>query len=129
MNNKKVLLSVMTMMLFVTITFAQGQGQGQRMQARTPEETAKTETEWMMKELSLAKDMEKKVYDMQLKYAKKQTEMRQAAMNSGDREAMRANMEKINTERNAEMKKLLGDKKFEEYQKKMEERMAAMRRR
>lgn len=115
------------MILFIAVSFAQGQGQ--RMQARTPEETAKTETEWMMKELALAKDMEKKVYDMQLKYAKKQTEMRQAAMNSGDREAMRANMEKINTERDTEMKKLLGDKKFEEYKKKMEERMAAMRRR
>ena len=127
MNNKRGFLTGLMMILFIAVSFAQGQGQ--RMQARTPEETAKTETEWMMKELALAKDMEKKVYDMQLKYAKKQTEMRQAAMNSGDREAMRANMEKINTERDTEMKKLLGDKKFEEYKKKMEERMAAMRRR
>lgn len=117
----------MAMFMFLTITFAQGQGQ--RMQARTPEDMAKAETEWMMKELSLEKDMEKKVYDLQLKFAKKQTEMRQAAMSSGNREAMRENMTKINTERDAEMKKLLGDKKFEEYQKKIEERRAAMRRR
>jgi len=124
---KRRLITVLMMMLFVTVTFAQGQGQ--RMQARSPEDMAKAETEWMMKELSLAKDMEKKVYDLQLKYSKKQTEMRQAAMNAGDREAMRASMDKINTERDAEMKKLLGDKKYEEYQKKLEERRAAMRRR
>jgi hypothetical protein len=124
---KRGLFTIMAMFLFLTITFAQGQGQ--RMQARTPEDMAKAETEWMMKELSLEKDMEKKVYDLQLKFAKKQTEMRQAAMSSGNREAMRENMTKINTERDAEMKKLLGDKKFEEYQKKIEERRAAMRRR
>jgi hypothetical protein len=127
MNMKRRLVTVLMMMLFVTVTFAQGQGQ--RMQARSPEDMAKAETEWMMKELSLEKDMEKKVYDLQLKFAKKQTEMRQAAMNSGNREAMRENMTKINTERDAEMKKLLGEKKFEEYQKKVEERRAAMRRR
>ncbi|MFO7575995.1 MAG: hypothetical protein R6W67_12640 [Bacteroidales bacterium] len=124
---KRRLITVLMMMLFVTVTFAQGQGQ--RMQARTPEDMAKAETEWMMKELSLEKDMEKKVYDLHLKFAKKQAEMRQAAMNSGDREGMRASMDKINTEKDAEMKKLLGDKKFEEYKKKVEERRAAMRRR
>lgn len=124
---KRRLITVLMMMLFVTVTFAQGQGQ--RMQARSPEDMAKAETEWMMKELSLEKDMEKKVYDLQLKFTKKQAEMRQAAMNSGNREAMRENMTKINTEKDAEMKKLLGDKKFEEYQKKVEERRAAMRRR
>lgn len=101
---------------------------GQRQQ-RTPEDMAKAETEWMVKELSLDKAMEKKVSELQLKYAKKQAEMRAAAMNSGDRETMRTNQQKLMTEKDAEIKKLLGDKTFELYQKKVEERRAAMRRR
>ena len=129
MNNKIRLLTIVMMSFFVTITFAQqGQGQGQRQQ-RTPEETAKAESEWMVKELALEKAMEQKLYDLQLKYAKKQVEMRQASMNSGDREAMRASMQKVNTEKDAEIKKLIGDSKFELYQKKVAERRAAMQRR
>lgn len=117
------------MSLFVTVTFAQqGQGMGQRPQ-RTPEDMAKAETEWMVKELTLDKAMEQKVSELQLKYAKKQAEMRAAAMNSGDRETMRANQQKLTTEKDAELKKLLGDKTYEIYQKKVTERRAAMQRR
>lgn len=115
--------------LFVTVTYAQqGQGMGQRAQ-RTPEEMAKAETEWMVKELTLDKAMEQKVSELQLKFAKKQAEMRAAAMNSGDRESMRANQQKLTAEKDGELKKLLGDKKFELYQTKVAERRAAMQRR
>jgi hypothetical protein len=128
MVKKMRVLTVLMLSLFVSATFAQqGQGQGQRQQ-RTPEETAKAETEWMVKELTLDKAMEQKVSELQLKYAKKQTEMRAAAVNTGDREAMRASQQKLTTEKDAELKKLLGDAKFELYQKKVAERRAARQR-
>jgi uncharacterized cupredoxin-like copper-binding protein len=129
MNKRLRLLTVLMLSLFVTVTYAQqGQGMGQRAQ-RTPEEMAKAETEWMVKELTLDKAMEQKVSELQLKFAKKQAEMRAAAMNSGDRESMRANQQKLTAEKDGELKKLLGDKKFELYQTKVAERRAAMQRR
>ncbi len=94
---------------------------------------AKAETEWMMKELSLDKEMEKPLEELQLKHAKKQVEMREslraAGVQRGNFQEMRERMEKLNEEKNKELKKLIGEEKFKLYEKKLEERREAMRRR
>jgi hypothetical protein len=102
----------------------QGQGQFQRM---TPEETAKTQTDWMKTDLKLDEATQKKVYDVNLKYAKLLVQERDKMMAGGDREAMRAKMTEINGEKDKELKVILGDKNFELFKTKEAERREAMR--
>ena len=102
----------------------QGQGQFQRM---TPEEMAKSQTDWMKTDLKLDDATFKKVYDVVLKYAKQSSEERQKLMQAGDRDAMRAKMTEITDARDKELKPILGDKNFETFKAKEAERRAAMR--
>jgi hypothetical protein len=115
---------VMILSLLMTTTFAQ-QGQGQRQQ-RTPEERAKTQVEWMAKDLTLDQATQTKVTDVLVKYAKKTAEERQKLTAAQtDRETMRTKLATVTEEQNKELKTILGDQKFELYTKKLAERRAA----
>jgi hypothetical protein len=120
--------SVMILSLVMTSAFAQqgqGQGQGQRQQ-RTPEERAKTQVDWMAKDLSLDQATQTKVNDVLVKYFKKTNEERQKLTAAGtDRAEIRTKLEPITVEQDKELKAILGDQKFELYQKKLAERRAA----
>jgi periplasmic protein CpxP/Spy len=101
---------------------------GQRVR-RTPEQTAKAQLEWMKTDLKLDEAAQKKVYEVVLKYSKKSMEERQKLMTSGDRQGIRAKITEINSERDKELKPILGDKKFELFKKKEAERRTEMRQR
>jgi DNA-directed RNA polymerase subunit F len=122
---KRQILFVSAIILSMFMSSLNAQPQGQR-QPRTPETTAKTQVEWMTKELSLNQATQTKVYDVVLKYAKKSSEERQKLMAADNREAMRAKITEINNERDKELKVVLGDKTYELYKAKEAERRAAM---
>ena len=119
---KTIKRSVFILVLFILTSMVYGQQGGQR-QRMSPEDRAKQTTDWMTKELKLDEKTTKKVGDINLKYAKKQQAEMQQVMESGDRSQMREIMGKINEEKNKELKPVLGDKKFEQYQKLLQERM------
>lgn len=120
---------VLTMFLGSLSSLSAQQGQGPRPQ-RTPEESAKSQVEWMKADLKLDQATEKKVYDIVLKYARKSSEERQKLMAAGDRETMRAKMTEINAARDKELKPVLGDKTFELFKaKEGEKRQNAMQKR
>lgn len=110
----KVLFTSMLMMfgvMFLNAQPPQGGGPG-RME---PTEMAKMQTEQMAKDLSLTDKQKTDIEAINLKYAKKMQEMFQAGPN-GDREAMRKNMEEIQTSRNAEYKKVLTSEQYTKYE-------------
>lgn len=115
---KTIIRSVLVLLLTLVVTNAYSQ-QGQR---RSAEDRAKSLTEWMTKELKLDDKTTKKVQEINLKYAKKQQEKMEEAMASGDRSAVREEMVKINDERDKELKPVLGEEKYEQYLKLVEER-------
>ncbi len=126
MKTKVKFLMVIFLSTFMSSLFAQpGQG-GQRVQ-RTPEETAKAQVEWMKTDLKLDEAVQKKVYDVVFKYAKKSSEEREKLMAAGDRESMRAKMTEVTEARDKELKVILGDKTFELFKTKEAERREAMR--
>jgi len=82
-----------------------------------PEEMARKQTEWITKELALDKTTSDKVYQIELKMfnaMKDQVEKNRG----GDRETMRAGMDKIRETRNTELKALLGAENFAKIEKK-----------
>jgi len=111
---------VLFLFMMVSIAYSQ-QGGGQR-QRMSPEDRAKNEVEWMTKELKLTDKEAKNVEGISLKYAKKQQTEMEKARESGDREAMRSVMTKLNEERNKELKPVLGEKKYKKYLEILEER-------
>jgi periplasmic protein CpxP/Spy len=122
--------SLIILSLVMTTAFGQqGGGQGQRQQ-RSPEERAKTQVEWMTKDLSLDQAMQTKVMDVLVKYMKKSADERQklTAANT-DREAMRTKLAAITADQEKELKTVLGDTKYALYQKKVAERRAAAQQR
>jgi len=123
--------SVMILSFIMTSIFAQqqGQGQGQRQQT-TPEQRAKTQVEWMAKDLSLDQATQTKVTDVLVKYAKKTNAERQKLTAAGtDRAEIRTKLQPITAEQNKELKAILGDQKYELFQKKLAERRAAQQQR
>jgi hypothetical protein len=119
-------LFLILLSMLVSSAFSQEQGQRQRQQ-RTPEETAKTQVEWMKTDLKLDEAATNKVYDVVLKYAKQSSEERQKLMAAGDREGIRAKMTAITEARDKELKAILGDKNFELFKTKEAERRQAAR--
>jgi hypothetical protein len=118
----------LTVIIFSTLMgslYAQQGQMGQRVQ-RTPEEVAKSTVDWMKTDLKLDDATQTKVYDVVLKYAKQSSEERQKLMPSGDRDAMRAKMTEIIAARDKELKVILGDKTFELFKTKDNERRQAM---
>ena len=118
-------LSVIILSTLMGSMSAQQGPMGQRVQ-RTPEEVAKSTVEWMKTDLKLDDATQTKVYDVVLKYAKQSSEERQKLMPAGDRDAIRAKMTEINAARDKELKPILGDKTFDLFKTKENERRQAM---
>jgi len=110
--------------IMVSLSAQQGQP-GQRVQ-RTPEEVAKSTVDWMKTDLKIDDATQTKVYDVVLKYAKQASEERQKLMPAGDRDAIRAKMTEITAARDKELKPILGEKTFDLFKTKENERRQAM---
>jgi len=117
---KKLLFTFFLLAGMVTFGFAQ-QGNGQQM---SPEDRAKRQTEQLTTRLKLNDEQQAKVLAIQLDRVKKSMELRQNS--SGDREAMRAEMQKLTQDSDAKMNALLTDeqkKAYEEFKAEQRERM------
>lgn len=101
----------------------------------SPEDMAKRQTEQMGETVKMSKDLQQKVYDLNLKYAKKSAELFQGGgdfqnMSDADRQKMREKREALNKEKDGEMKKLLSADQYKAYEKYQEEaRQRMMQRR
>jgi len=127
--------------LFATgITFAQERGGGERPSKvagqngpgnrggrpqMNPEEMLKRQTQRLVDELKLNKDQEAKVHAINKKYMEKRTDWgKMRGANDEERAKMRESMQKVQEEKNKEIKALLNAdqlKLFDEMQKKREE--------
>ena len=116
--------ALVCMMAIVAVGVSAQPPQGQRQQA-TPEERAKQRTEQLKKDLGLNETQEKQVYDLQLKMMKEMEAMRGSGQT--DREKMRTEMGKRQTEMTAEMKKILTEDQFKKWEKQEAERRGNMR--
>ena len=95
---------------------ASAQGNGQRpARERNPEDMAKNQTQRLKEQLNLSADQEKSVYDLNLSFAKRMAEAREAAAASGGRPPMDS-MRSWNQAREATMKKILTPEQFEKLQ-------------
>jgi Spy/CpxP family protein refolding chaperone len=95
---------------------ASAQGNGQRpARERNPEDMAKNQTQRLKEQLNLSADQEKSVYDLNLNFAKRMAEAREAAAASGGRPQMDS-MRSWNQAREASMKKILTPEQFEKLQ-------------
>lgn len=108
--------------LILLIAMLVGNAYSQQPQRMSAEDRAKSLTESMTKELKLDDKTAEKVQELNLKYAKKQQKKMDEARESGDRSKVREEMGKINDEKNKHMKHILGDKKYDQYIKLLEER-------
>lgn len=108
--------------LILLIAMLVGNAYSQQPQRMSAEDRAKSLTESMTKELKLDDKTAEKVQELNLKYAKKQQKKMDEARESGDRSKVREEMGKINDEKNKHMKHVLGDKKYDQYIKLLEER-------
>jgi len=109
-------LFVAAVMLLATFTLATAQ----QRQGMSPEERAKTQTERLEKLLSLTADQKAKVHAIELQIGKEMTAERQRTQ--GDRDAMRAAMQKVNTKRDAEYRKVLTADQYKKYLEDNEQR-------
>lgn len=112
----------MGLIIGISTLLAQPRG-GQR--DINPEEMAKRQTDRLDDVLDLNKDQEEQVYELNLETGKKMRDLR--SENRGDFEAMREKMGEIRKVQNKQMKKILTDKQWPEYEKFMEERRERMR--
>lgn len=130
---------LLVILLFATgISFAQERGGGERpsktmgpgnrgdRQQMTPEQRLQRQTQRLVEDLKLNKDQEAKVLAINKKYMEKQTgdwsKMRDAS--DDERAKMRAEMQKIQAEKDKEIKAMLTKeqvKLYDENQKKREE--------
>lgn len=95
---------------------ASAQGNGQRpARERNPEDMAKNQTQRLKEQLNLSADQEKSVYDLNLSFAKRMADAREAAAASGGRPPMDS-MRSWNQAREASMKKILTPEQFEKLQ-------------
>lgn len=118
----------LTVLIFLSIMSSlsaqQGGGQGGQRVQRTPEETAKTQVEWMTTDLKLNETSQKNVYDVVLKYARQSSDERQKI--ADNRDSVRAKMTEIMAARDKELKVILGTKNFELFKSKETERRQTM---
>ncbi len=105
---KKVI--VMTVLFVAMISVATAQ---QRGTPPSPEERAKSLTERLDKTVGLTDDQKTKIQAINLDLAKKTSEAMQN--NRGDRDAMRAKMQEIDTERDTKYKTVLTEDQFKKY--------------
>ena len=112
----KVALFSALFMLVSLSSYAQ-RGGGDRP---SPEERAKQLTTQMAEHLDLSEDQVKKVEEINLSYAKKMMEAREAAQS--DRSAMRSKMESMTEDRNKDLKEILTEEQFESLEEMRSER-------
>ena len=101
-------------LLWAGQTSAQGNGQ-RPARERNPEDMAKNQTQRLKEQLNLSADQEKSVYDLNLSFAKRMAEAREAAAATGGRPPMDS-MRNWNQEREASMKKIPTPEQFEKLQ-------------
>lgn len=107
--------AIVTVSLF-SMSQTSAQGNGQRpARERNPEDMAKNQTQRLKDQLNLTADQEKSVYDLNLSFAKRMAEAREAAAASGGRPPMDS-MRSWNQAREASMKKILTPEQFEKLQ-------------
>jgi protein CpxP len=102
---------IMGTMLLASSLSAQENGQ-RPARERNPEEMAKNQTKRLKEQLNLSEEQEKSVYDINLNFAKRMAEAREAAAASGGRPPMDS-MRSWNQARDAAMKKTLTSEQFE----------------
>lgn len=115
---KKLLVFIMVSVFALGSVFAQ---QREPRKRATPEDMAKRQTEMLAKELKLTDEQKEKIYEINLKY----TQPRKQEGDRTDREKRREEFRKFHQERTDSINSVLTDeqkKKFEEHQKKMQDR-------
>ncbi len=113
---------VLIFSLMVTGAFAQQQQQRQGgMRNMNPEDNAKRQLDQMKGLIKIEAKEEAKIQEVFLKYAKEQQTMFQGMQQGGDRTEMRTKMNELTTKRNAELEKIIGKERMDEYNKKMQE--------
>jgi len=127
---KKIGMFVLMLVFAAFIAEAQPGGQGRNF---SPEDMASRQTEQMKEYVKMDKTLEKKVYDLNLKYAKKSQELRSGRnfmdMSDSEREKMRAQMTAQQEEKDKEMKKILSADQWKQYEKYREEARQRMQQR
>ncbi len=107
----KIKILTAALLLMVTAT-ANAQKEGGR--GMDPAQRAQQQTTMMTDSLSLSAKQAEKVKAINLKYANKSKEAR--SNSDGDRDKMKASMETIRTEQNAELKKVLTQEQYDRWQ-------------
>ena len=100
---------VITVLVVASVAIATAQ----QRQMPSVEERAKTQTEFMEKQVGLKDDQKAKIKAIDLEFAKQMDE--QIQKNRGDRDAMRTKMREIDTARDAKYKEILTDEQFKKY--------------
>ena len=120
----------MMMVMAAFVANAQPGGQGRQF---SPEDMANRQTEQLGEYVKMTKDLKQKVYDLNLKYAKKSQELRGGGnfmdMSDSQREKMRSQMNAQQQEKDAEMKKILSAEQYKQYEKFREEARQRMQQR
>lgn len=124
MRAKISFIVTLVLISFSTAIAQSPSGQGQR---RNPEEMATRQTERMTTDLKLNDKQKTEVAAINLKYAKLRSELFQA--NQGDREAARAKMQVMDTQKNDELKKALTADQFKLYEEQEKKRQEERRQR
>jgi len=123
---KKFILAAMAALMIFGLQ-AQDTKHQKGHQAMTPEKMAQFETDRMVKELKLDKATEEKINEINLRYAKQQSEMRMSRqkdnqkMKDENRQAMRKQMEEMQANKDKEFEKVLSKKDFASYKEKREQ--------
>ena len=112
-----------TLLFLVTITLNAQDG---TFKNSTPEERAEFQTEWMKTELSLDSTVVPTVYDINLKYSKKN----QTVMNSSSSRMQKYQQLKDSSEsKDSELKKVFTKEQYKLYQQRKEEMKEKMKQR
>lgn len=109
----------------VLVCLSQMASFGQQMR-RTPEERAQRQTDWMQKNLALSEDQNKKIYNIQLHYAKDIERTREYVPAGGEK---RAELRDEMKDKDAEIKAVLTGEQYEKYRQLMAERREKMKER
>ena len=116
---KKVLFGLICL-LALSFTVSAQQGQGGNRPQRTPEETAKQQTEQFKTDFKLTAQQVPKVEEVNLVYAKAQTKLMETMRSGGgggDFSAMQAERTKLETQRGTALEKILTKEQMDGYKK------------
>ncbi len=117
--------SIVKSYLLLAILFATSTAFAQQQQRRTPEERAQNQVQWMQKNLSITDDQGKKAYDIILRYAKEAQNTMGAPAGNDKKEAM----EKMQQDRESELKGILTGDQYQKYLAHVQEMQEKMRER